>query len=329
MAATVLSYFWELASLDVDRRVKAASSLIAALNTAQSEFAATSAAGGQPLCPDLEYAVRRLVRGLASPRDGARQGFGAALIELCAALEIVTPELILEQIESTLQLTGAAKGSEVRRRLCLRRAMGPHAARAPPPLPRPPTAGLLPQERDVLFGRLFACSALVRSHRVAALPAERQSATAARLSALLIAVGGAKAFLQEPAAAVTCELIRTLDPSVVEESVWPTVAPLLPVRAHLRPQTRPYRAPLVHPHRIHRPRALSHPHAPPPSPAQAPLVDTRGHAHTHTDTHTPLTHAHRALHFQRRGAPVFLDVELRAVALPLPHTSVCRAPLGT
>ncbi|EOD16648.1 hypothetical protein EMIHUDRAFT_244839 [Emiliania huxleyi CCMP1516] len=195
MAATVLSYFWELASLDVDRRVKAASSLIAALNTAQSEFAATSAAGGQPLCPDLEYAVRRLVRGLASPRDGARQGFGAALIELCAALEIVTPELILEQIESTLQLTGAAKGSE---------------------------------ERDVLFGRLFACSALVRSHRVAALPAERQSATAARLSALLIAVGGAKAFLQEPAAAVTCELIRTLDPSVVEESVWPTVAPLLP-----------------------------------------------------------------------------------------------------
>ena len=33
----------------------------------------------------VEVAVRRLVRGLASSRDGARQGFGAALIEVLRA----------------------------------------------------------------------------------------------------------------------------------------------------------------------------------------------------------------------------------------------------
>ena len=51
---------------------------------------AQSADGGGPadeatfgeegaLCTDLVYCLRRLVRGLASSRDGAREGFGAAL----------------------------------------------------------------------------------------------------------------------------------------------------------------------------------------------------------------------------------------------------------
>lgn len=32
--------------------------------------------------PDLDYSLKRLVKGLASPRAGARQGFSIALSEL-------------------------------------------------------------------------------------------------------------------------------------------------------------------------------------------------------------------------------------------------------
>jgi DNA polymerase phi len=98
MSAQVLSFFWELAALNVDRRVKAAASLITALRTAQAEFEDGSSGA---LSPDLVYAVRRLVRGLASPRDGARQGFGAALIEVLGAFDEVTPEEVLEQVTSS------------------------------------------------------------------------------------------------------------------------------------------------------------------------------------------------------------------------------------
>ena len=41
---------------------------------------------------------------------------------------------------------------------------------------------------------------------------------------------------------------------------------------------------------------------------------------THTHTHTPLTHAHRALHFKCRGAPVVRRGDAR-VAPPCPTTS--------
>ena len=105
MSAKVLSFFWELAALDVDRRVKAAASLIAALKIAQAEFEGST---GGALCPDLSYAVRRLVRGLASPRDGARQGFGAALIELLGAFDEVTPEEVLEQVSEPSTQPGHA-----------------------------------------------------------------------------------------------------------------------------------------------------------------------------------------------------------------------------
>ena len=62
-------------------------------------------------CVELVYTVRRLVRGLASPRDGARQGFGAALIEvLCVFERQVTVESVLELMNNSMQLQGSMKG---------------------------------------------------------------------------------------------------------------------------------------------------------------------------------------------------------------------------
>lgn len=269
MSAQVLSFFWELAALDVDRRVKAAAALIGALSAAQADHA------GDGLCPDLQYAVRRLVRGLASPRDGARQGFGAALIELLNAFDEVTPEEILEQVRcpalpaTERRLTRAfappprpSADADVGYPPCRR---APAATTRPPPgdardaRPRPAAcaapdcpcrnsrpstfplslrlqmAGTLQltgsikgsEERDLLFGHLFACGAVVRSGRVPRLPLKRRLAVAAKLSAKLLSCGSAKAFLLEPAAALACELLKSLPAADVEAAIWPNLAPLL------------------------------------------------------------------------------------------------------
>jgi len=97
-------------------------------------------------------------------------------------------------MESTLQLSGSVKGSE---------------------------------ERDVLFGRLFACGALVRSGRVPLLPGKRRATVVAKLTSQLFSCAAAKAFLQEPAAAITCEFVKTLSAADVQATVWPKLAPLL------------------------------------------------------------------------------------------------------
>ena len=63
-SAPVLNLFWDLASTDTVKRLEASTSLVAILTEHQE------AAGGSA-CGDLAYTVRRLVRGLASSRDGA------------------------------------------------------------------------------------------------------------------------------------------------------------------------------------------------------------------------------------------------------------------
>ena len=41
---------------------------------------------GIGLCDNLSYSVKRLVRGLSSNRDGARQGFAVCLTEVSATV---------------------------------------------------------------------------------------------------------------------------------------------------------------------------------------------------------------------------------------------------
>ena len=81
MASDVMQLFWQLAELDEQTRVSAASTLIVHLVSAQKE---------QPgLNGELEYCLTRLVKGLASSRLAARQGFAMALIEVLSNIEAV------------------------------------------------------------------------------------------------------------------------------------------------------------------------------------------------------------------------------------------------
>lgn len=72
----LLRCYWDLASSDRKLRIAAVLSLIKEL-----ENASKSAVDGRS--PQIDYSVKRLVRGLSSSRAGARQGFSTALCEVC------------------------------------------------------------------------------------------------------------------------------------------------------------------------------------------------------------------------------------------------------
>ena len=191
--ASILSFFWDLAAVDIEKRVKAAASLMGVLQQAQQTHDATAADGSA--CADLVYAVRRLVRGLASPRDGARQGFGAALIEVLAAFpQAVSVQSVLKLMDEAMQLQGSMKG---------------------------------PEERDMLFGRVFTCAAVIRSERVGTLAGAARTAAVQRLAKELLFCIGRKTFLQELGSVILCELLRQLSTAELQATAWPLLAPVL------------------------------------------------------------------------------------------------------
>lgn len=124
-----LKLFWNLAESDVAVRTQAVAQVLAHLTQQQTKRDAS-------FDDDLQYTLKRLVRGLASSRDAARQGFSTALAGL------------LETFSSSIALTDV--------RTLLREAMEVHSS----------MKGM--EQREHMFGRLFGLLALHRSGRLAA-----------------------------------------------------------------------------------------------------------------------------------------------------------------
>ncbi len=112
--STTLSLFWDLSSVEKKKRLDASVKLISTLEKFQVAFERRSAesdassneddsgreenvqavgAVGNMECdstldglnaPDVAYSIRRLVRGLGSPRESSRLGFAVALTEVRA-----------------------------------------------------------------------------------------------------------------------------------------------------------------------------------------------------------------------------------------------------
>jgi DNA polymerase phi len=103
--STTLPLFWHLSSSSKKERVDASVKLIGALEQFQAQFVpknisdTTSGSGpdeeeddGEGTgksdgldalnAQDVSYSIRRLVRGLASPRESSRLGFAVALAEV-------------------------------------------------------------------------------------------------------------------------------------------------------------------------------------------------------------------------------------------------------
>ena len=95
---TTLPLFWHLSAASKKSRVEASVKLVRALEQFQDQFVPTDihnsseededgeaefSDGLEALnAPDVSYSIRRLVRGLASPRESSRLGFAVALTEV-------------------------------------------------------------------------------------------------------------------------------------------------------------------------------------------------------------------------------------------------------
>ncbi|KAH9923929.1 DNA polymerase phi-domain-containing protein [Epithele typhae] len=129
--STTLPLFWHLSSASKKERLDASAKLLAALEHFQSSFVpkptspetseddeddedkATGKADGLDAlnAQDVSYSIRRLIRGLASPRESSRLGFAVALTELLARLDTVTCSQIV-------QLVLDSSKTQARRPLC-------------------------------------------------------------------------------------------------------------------------------------------------------------------------------------------------------------------
>ena len=71
LGTPLLDMFYRLVDADAAARQQAATSLVEFLQAAQAAHEAGSGNAGSQ-CPDLQYSLKRLLRGLASPRDCSR-----------------------------------------------------------------------------------------------------------------------------------------------------------------------------------------------------------------------------------------------------------------
>jgi len=97
--STTLELFWNLSSSKKKERLDATAKLIAALHKFQTDFTPAEVSdedgtsdSDQPdtldtlNAQDVSYSIRRLIRGLASPRESSRLGFAVALTEVCSVV---------------------------------------------------------------------------------------------------------------------------------------------------------------------------------------------------------------------------------------------------
>lgn len=208
--STTLPLFWHLSSASKDERLDASIKLITALEHFQAQFSPKPAAdtedssenedeneraekgdGLEELnAQDVSYSIRRLVRGLASPRESSRLGFAVALTEvrpshspceghqltglqLLSKLNTVTCSQIVSLILDSSKTIGSMSGQE---------------------------------ERDMLFARLFGLTSVIQSGlltRQTPLPSSSvpPSSLAGYKEVLeaLLALGEKKSWLRESA----------------------------------------------------------------------------------------------------------------------------------
>ncbi|KAJ1863527.1 DNA-directed DNA polymerase [Coemansia sp. RSA 989] len=178
---TTLEFYWELASLDESTRIKAATQLISALVKFQAEMPkasrlATTEKELDEMCAgDVSYGVKRLIKGLASPRDGARQGYSVALAELLGHIDCISVKLVLDLLWKSTEATNSMRGQE---------------------------------QRDMRFGRIFGLMALVQSGIIT-----RQGTTPVEIRKIvmeLAAIGAKKSYLREIAYVTMTSMVPML-----------------------------------------------------------------------------------------------------------------------
>ncbi|BGP13813.1 hypothetical protein JCM10213_006354 [Rhodosporidiobolus nylandii] len=136
-----------------------------------------------PADADTPYALKRLIAGLASSNEAARQGFAVALAQLVALLPDDRAVAVLPQL---FEQTTSKAGMDSR------------------------------EERDLLFARLMGLHALVRSGILTRTERANGEQWQEVIQAL-VGLGNKKTWIREPAYWVVCEALRALCES---EAAW-------------------------------------------------------------------------------------------------------------
>ncbi|KAL2511984.1 DNA polymerase V family [Abeliophyllum distichum] len=188
-----IGVFKDLAAADASVREAAAEALVTELVEVQNVYdmledkqlvegalklEAEKDDGLNSCAPSLRYAVRRLIRGVSSSRECARQGFALGLTILVGTVSSIQVESLLKLIVNLLEVSSSMKGQEA---------------------------------RDCLLGRLFAYGALARSGRLTnEWILDRNTPYVKEFTSCLISLAAKKRYLQEPAVSVILEMVEKL-----------------------------------------------------------------------------------------------------------------------
>ncbi|KAK6945873.1 DNA polymerase V/Myb-binding protein 1A [Dillenia turbinata] len=137
--------------------------------------------------PSLRYAIRRLIRGVSSSRECARQGFALGLSLLVGRISSIKVDSLLKLVGNLLEVSSSMKGQEA---------------------------------RDCLLGRLFAYGAIARSGRLTAeWISNKDTAHVREFTSLLVSLASKKKYLQEPAVAVILGMVESLPVEALSKEV--------------------------------------------------------------------------------------------------------------
>ncbi|GAA5989331.1 hypothetical protein JCM10908_001261 [Rhodotorula pacifica] len=173
---SILPLFPLLASHHSHTRIDAALDLLNALPLSTQTPASSPAQAA-----DTPYALKRLVAGLASSNDAARQGFAVALAQLTALLP--DQQHAAQVLPQLMEATSSRAGIDAR------------------------------EERDLLFARLVGLHALVRSGvlvRADGPTVAEQGQPWKDVLLALVALSNRKSWIREPSYWVVCEALRSL-----------------------------------------------------------------------------------------------------------------------
>ncbi|CAH2043527.1 unnamed protein product [Thlaspi arvense] len=193
-----LNLFRDMASYKASVREAAATSLMSTLQEIQKQYDnlpdKESVDGGLMLeaekndgldncAPHLRYAIRRLIRGVSSSRECARQGFALGLTLLAQKISSINVESLLKLISDSLSVSSSTKGQDA---------------------------------KECLLGRLFAYGALARSGRLIEVwQSDNDSLIIREFTDALIGLAAKKRYLQDPAVHVLLELVDKMPAEAV------------------------------------------------------------------------------------------------------------------
>ncbi|VAI54877.1 unnamed protein product [Triticum turgidum subsp. durum] len=140
--------------------------------------------------PAVRYAIRRLIRGISSSREFARQGFALGLAAVLQSIKAISVEAVMKLIPALLEYSASMKG---------------------------------PEAKDNLLGRLFGFGSLARSGRVLGQWKRDKSSPLLRdFVTEVVQLGNKKRYLTEPAVALILDLTRKLPDEAIFSEVLDT-----------------------------------------------------------------------------------------------------------